>query len=74
MKDLDSATLELLVWTFGSLLFFLFTTVTAFLVKLLSSHNKSIIQHELRISSLEEDVDCVNETLYPVNYRKPRKK
>lgn len=72
-STLDPATLQALTWTFGSLLFFVFATAIGFLIKLLSKLSQMTTQHEVRIGRMEEDIDTIHETLYPVSYKKSKR-
>lgn len=70
MDKLNPATLELLVWTFGTLLFFVLTTATGFLIKLLSKLSEKPAQHEVRLERVEGDIDSIHDTLFHAQIRK----
>jgi len=72
--NLDPATLQALAWTFGFLLFFVFATAIGFLISLLQKLSTKSIEHEVRISHVEDNMERANEALFPAKFDIKRKK
>lgn len=73
-QTLDPATLQALTWVFGSLLFLLLSTMCWQLYTVIRDLSKAKIEHELRITNLEDDMETVHENLFPVKYRSKNKR
>ena len=70
VSTLDPGTLQALTWTFGFLLFCVFSTAIGFLIKLLGKLSEMSTQHEVRLRHVEDDIEGIHETIYPATYKR----